>query len=119
MAHWAQINNNNTVLQVLVMSNDIPDEGYQWLVDNLGGRWIKTSYNNNIRKIFAQVGGQYDETNDRFLPAKREGMESYIFDEESYTWIIPVPYPTDKKLYAWDEPSVSWIEISKPVLPTE
>lgn len=111
MAHWAEIDENSTVLRVVVTSNDKPDEGYQWLIDNLGGTWVKTSYNNKIRKIFAQVGGLYDEENDRFLPAKREGMESFIFDEEEYLWIPPVPYPDDEKVYTWDEPTLSWIEV--------
>ena len=112
MAHWAEIDSNNQVLRVLVGDNNSPDEGYQWLMDNLGGTWIKTSYNGNIRKIFAQVGGFYDEENDRFLPAKREGMETFIFNEEEYQWVHPVPYPTDDKRYIWDEDSLTWIENS-------
>lgn len=111
MAHWAEIDNNNTVIRILVGNNDEPDEGYQWLIDNLGGRWIKTSYNNNIRGIFAQVGGQYDEENDRFLPAKREGMDNFIFDEEQYQWVPPIPYPTDGKVYNWSSDDLIWREI--------
>mgnify|MGYP003333181615 CR=1 FL=1 len=45
MAHWAEIDKNNIVLRVTVGDNNEPDEGYQWLIDNLGGTWIKTSYN--------------------------------------------------------------------------
>jgi hypothetical protein len=45
MAHWAELDENNTVLRVLVGDNNDPDEGYQWLIDNLGGTWVKTSYN--------------------------------------------------------------------------
>ena len=111
MAHWAEIDNNNTVLRVVVTSNDIPDEGYQWLIDNLGGTWIKTSYNNNIRTIFAQVNGQYDEINDRFLPAKREGMENFVFNEEDYTWVPPISRPTDGKDYLWSNDNSSWEEV--------
>lgn len=50
MAHWAEIDNNSVVLRIVVTSNDDPDEGYQWLLDNLGGTWIKTSYNTKAGK---------------------------------------------------------------------
>ena len=66
MAHWAEIDENNIVLRVTVGSNDEPDEGYQWLIDNLGGTWIKTSYNGNIRGTFAGVGMTYDPVEDIF-----------------------------------------------------
>lgn len=69
MAHWAKIDENNVVIQVTVGDNDDPngDEGLQWLVDNLGGRWIKTSYNGTIRGKFAGLGDVYDEVNDVFI----------------------------------------------------
>ena len=67
MAHWAELNSSNQVVKVLVGNNDEPDEGYQWLIDNLGGTWIKTSYNGNIRGKFAAIGDIYDEANDVFV----------------------------------------------------
>jgi len=69
MAHWAEIDENNKVIRVTVGDNNDPagDEGYQWLIDNLGGRWIKTSYNNKIRGVFAGIGFTYDEVNDVFV----------------------------------------------------
>ena len=69
MSHFAEIDKNNRVVRVLVCDNNDPngDEGYQWLVDNLGGRWIKTSYNARIRGKFAGIGDVYDETNDLFV----------------------------------------------------
>lgn len=67
MSHWAEIDENNIVLRVVVGDNKLPDEGYQWLVDKLGGRWIKTSYNSNIRGRFAGVGDIYDEEQDIFI----------------------------------------------------
>jgi hypothetical protein len=72
MAHWAEIDQNNVVLRVLVGDNNDPagDEGYQWLLDNLAGTWIKTSYNGNIRKNFAGIGFTYDEALDAFIPPK-------------------------------------------------
>ena len=70
MSHWAEIDENNIVLRVTVGDNNDPagDEGYSWLINNLGGRWIQTSYNANFRKNFAGVGMIYDEELDEFLP---------------------------------------------------
>ena len=72
MSHWAEIDNNNKVIRVTVGDNNDPagDEGYQWLIDNLGGTWIKTSYNGNIRKNYAGIGYTYDATRDAFIPTK-------------------------------------------------
>jgi hypothetical protein len=69
MSHWAEIDNTNTVLRVTVGDNNDPagDEGYQWLIDNLGGTWVKTSYNGNIRGRFAGIGMKYDPTKDEFV----------------------------------------------------
>jgi hypothetical protein len=70
MAHWAELDENNVVLRVTVGDNNDPDEGYQWLIDNLGGTWVKTSYNNKIRVRYAAVGMTYDETLDAFIRPK-------------------------------------------------
>lgn len=69
MSHWAEIDENNVVVRVLVGDNNDPngDEGYQWLIDNLGGRWIQTSYNGNFRGCYAGIGFIYDEEQDIFL----------------------------------------------------
>lgn len=74
MSHWAEIDSENKVLRVLVGDNNDPngDEGYQWLIDNLGGRWIQTSYNANFRGCFAGIGMIYDEVNDVFIPVERK-----------------------------------------------
>jgi hypothetical protein len=66
MSHWAEIDENNIVLRVTVGDNNEPDEGYQWLIDNLGGTWIKTSYNANIRGMYASTGMIYDPVEDVF-----------------------------------------------------
>lgn len=73
MAHWAKLDENNKVLQVTVGDNNESDEGYQWLIDNLGGRWVKTSYNANFRGKFAGIGDIYDEVNDVFITPQPEG----------------------------------------------
>jgi hypothetical protein len=90
MAHFAEIDENNIVLRVLVTDNNDPngDEGYKWLIDTNGGTWIKTSFNGNIRKNFAYPGFLYDKERDAFIPIKRN--ESWILDEETCTWKEPV-----------------------------
>jgi hypothetical protein len=85
MAHWAEIDNDNKVIRVTVGSNDEPDEGYQWIIDNLGGRWIKTSYNANIRKNFAGIGFTYDEVRNAFIPPKPE-KGNWVLNEETCQW---------------------------------
>jgi hypothetical protein len=97
MSHWAEIDANNTVLRVTVGSNDEPDEGYQWLIDNLGGTWVKTSYNGTIRKNFAGVGYTYDSTRDAFIPPKPAPMDlngimyDFILDETTCLWVWDIP----------------------------
>jgi len=104
MSHWAEIDNNNIVLRVTVGDNNEPDEGYQWLLDNLGGTWIKTSYNEKIRGKYAGIGDYYDSVNDIFVAPKP--FPSWI-QNGSY-WKAPIPYPTDDKEYVWDESTFSW-----------
>ena len=107
MAHFAQINDANIVLQVLVTDNDYPNEGYDWLVETFGGRWVQTSYNARIRKNFAGIGYSYDEIRDAFIPPKP--YESWVLDEEICRWIPPVPYPAEG-VYTWNEETQEWIE---------
>ena len=87
MAHWAEVNENNIVLRVTVGDNNDPagDEGYQWLIDNLGGTWVKTSYNGNIRKNFAGIGYSYDSVRDAFIPPKPE-IGEWILNEDTCMW---------------------------------
>ena len=94
MAHWAEIDENNIVLRVTVGSNDEPDEGYQWLIDNLGGTWVKTSYNTvggvhqeggtPFRKNYASIGFTYDPIRDAFIPPKPDG--NFILNEGTCLW---------------------------------
>lgn len=92
MSHWAEIDSNNTVLRVLVGDNNDPagDEGYQWLIDNLGGTWVKTSYNaatNGFRKNYAGIGYTYDSDRDAFIPPKPECHPDLVtLDEATCTW---------------------------------
>ena len=91
MAHFAEIDENNIVLRVLVTDNNDPagDEGYSWLVENLGGRWVQTSYNANFRKNFAGIGFTYSEELDAFIPP--QPSEDYVLDEETCQWVCPEP----------------------------
>jgi hypothetical protein len=112
MAHWAELDENNIVLRVTVGSNDEPDEGYQWLVDNLGGTWVKTSYNaltNGFRKNYAGTGYTYDQEKDAFIAPKP--FDSWILNEENCQWEAPIAYPNDGKSYIWDESTTSWQEV--------
>ena len=95
MSHWAELDSDNKVIRVLVGDNNDPagDEGYQWLIDNLGGTWIQTSYNRTIRKNFAGVGYTYDLVRDAFIPPEPENQIG--FDEATCQWITP-PVITDE-----------------------
>jgi hypothetical protein len=108
MSHWAEIDENNIVLRVTVGNNDDPngDEGYQWLIDNLGGTWIKTSYNGNIRKNYAGTGSYYDEVRDAFISPKP--FESWILNEETCRWEAPTPMPSGDGMYKWVEDDLNW-----------
>lgn len=89
MSHWAEVDGDNTVLRVLVGDNNDPagDEGYQWLINNLGGTWIKTSYNGNIRKNYAGIGYKYDAERDAFIAPKPECHPDLVtLDEETCRW---------------------------------
>jgi len=90
MSHWAEIDASNTVLRVLVGNNSDPNEGYDWLIENLGGTWVKTSYNANIRKNYAGIGYTYDEGRDAFIAPKPDcHPDKVTLDEETCTWSCP------------------------------
>ena len=130
MAHWAQIDENNIVVRVTVGNNDDPDEGYQWLIDNLGGTWIQSSYNTRggvhynpetgepsddqskaLRYNAASVGGAYDPDRDAFIPPKN--YDSWVLDGDTCLWVAPTPYPEDGEPYEWNEGTQSWDPVSE------
>ena len=114
MSHWAEIDKDNIVLRVTVGSNTEPDEGYQWLLDNLGGTWIKASYNTRggkhlkggtpLHYNYPGIGFNWDGTGF----AAPQPYPSWTLDKETYLWTAPVAMPTDDKRYVWDEPTLSW-----------
>jgi hypothetical protein len=88
MSHWAEIDQNNKVIRVLVGDNNLPDEGEAFM-NSLGGTWIKTSYNGTIRKNFAGIGYSYDATRDAFIAPEPDNAIG--FNEETCRWIVPEP----------------------------
>lgn len=108
MSHWAELDSDNKVIRVLVGDNNDPagDEGYQWLIDNLGGTWIKTSYNGNIRGTFAGVNFTYNPDEDIFVTP--QPYPSWI--RSGSFWNAPIEYPNDGKQYSWDEQLGDWVE---------
>ena len=119
MAHFAEIDENNIVVRVLVTDNGMSNEGHDWLVENLGGTWIKTSYNTRggahlsngepLRKNYAGVGYTYDEDRDAFIPPKP--FPSWVLDDETCLWEAPIAYPEDGVMYEWDEEPTDWVAV--------
>jgi len=87
VSHFAEIDADNKVIRVLVGDNSMPNEGYDWFVENLGGTWIKTSYNNRIRFNYAGIGYTYDEDRDAFIAPEPKG--NLGLDEATCQWIMP------------------------------
>lgn len=117
MAHFAQLDENNVVTQVIVVhNNELMDngmeseaKGIEFLVNWSGGytNWKQTSYNGNMRKNYAGVGYTYDAQRDAFIAP--QPYPSWTLDEATCRWNPPVPYPNDGQVYAWDEATTSWI----------
>jgi len=121
MAHFAKLKSGNIVEKVEVVSNEVAtteQAGIDFLRDFYNDPhaiWVQTSYSNSLRKNFAGIGYQYDETRDAFIQPKL--YESWILDEETCLWQPPIPYPSnsieDEKSYTWNETTKAWDEIIK------
>jgi hypothetical protein len=109
ISHFAEIDENNIVVRVLVGDNSMPNEGYDWFVENLGGRWIQTSYSASFRKNYAGVGYCYDEDLDAFISP--QPLPSWTLNEATARWISPTPYPQDGRGYSWNEEKLTWEEV--------
>jgi hypothetical protein len=112
MAHFAILKVGNIVEQVVVVSNDIATTE-QAGIDFLRNLYkdqhlsvIQTSFNNNIRKNFAGIGYQYDQSRDAFIPPKP--FNSWILNEDTCRWEAPVVYPNDGQRYIWNEQNQTW-----------
>jgi hypothetical protein len=116
MSHFAKLDENNVVIQVIVVDNkDTADAsgvekeyiGAAFCERLLGGTWKQTSYNGNFRKNYAGVGYTYDSVRDAFIPPKP--YPSWILNEQTCIWDPPLAMPDDGKLYQWDEATTSWV----------
>jgi len=118
MAHFAKIDENNIVTQVVVVDNkDTSDAsgvekehiGAAHLEKILGGTWKQTSYNGNMRKNYAGIGYTYRADIDAFVPPKP--FASWLLSANAQ-WEAPVAMPQDGKMYFWDEEAVNWVEVN-------
>lgn len=119
MAHFARIDENNIVQEVLVVPDEQQHRGNEFLsVDlGLGGRWIQTSYNSNIRKMFAGINYSYNEELDIFLPPKP--YNSWVLNTTKGEWESPIPKPevSEGDVAIWDEDNQEWrIEELPPII---
>jgi hypothetical protein len=108
MAHFAEVDENGVVLQVLVVPDAQEHRGHEFLsVDlGLGGTWVQTSYNASIRKNYAGIGFTFDADRDAFIAP--QPFASWILNEDTCQWKAPVPYPTDGVMYTWNEETTDW-----------
>ena len=113
MAHYAFLNENNIVVNVItgvdeniIIDGITPEEHYS----NLHGlKCLRTSYNGNIRKNYAGMGYSYDQDRDAFIPPKP--YNRYLLNEESCRWEPPIEYPQDNKKYIWNDNKGEWEEV--------
>ena len=111
MAHFAKLGTGNIIEKVIVVSNDIAtteQAGIDFINNLYKTRdvWKQTSYNGNIRKNFAGIGFQYDQTRDAFIPPKP--FNSWILNETTCLWEAPVALPDTENRYNWNEETTSW-----------
>lgn len=110
MYHWAELDESNIVIRVLPGFEDANgDDGYQAIVNEHGGNWIKasdTAVSSGFRKNFPGPGYSYDEELDAFIPFKP--YDSWILNLEEFRWDPPTPYPNDGVNWSWDESNNSW-----------
>lgn len=119
MAHFAELDENNIVTNVIVIhnnelldknGNELEQKGIDFCTNLLGGRWVQTSFNNKIRKNYAATGFLYDPIRDAFIPPKP--FESWALNEETCQWEAPTPRPTiEPYRYIWVEENLAWVDI--------
>lgn len=122
MAHFAELDSENNVINVLVLAdedcldgdgNESESVGISFLQSLLGEDtiWKQTSYNNNIRCRYAPIGGYYDSELDAFLYQKP--FPSWVFNSETLDWDPPIPMPPEaqERPYMWDEENQQWVEV--------
>jgi hypothetical protein len=118
MAHFAQLDENNVVLQVIVVNNEIVNNlpfsesepigvAFCQSIYGAGTVWKQTSYNGNFRKNYAGIGFTYRSDLDAFVPP--QSYPSWVFNQETANWEPPVPRPETTEAYDWNEETVSWV----------
>jgi len=123
MAHYAFLDENNIVTEVIV-GKDEGEDGVDWEVHDGNFRdqpCKRTSYNTHggvhsdngtpYRKNYAGIGYTYDAGRDAFIPPKP--YPSWLLNEDTCLWGSPVPYPGDGQIYTWDEDTTSWLPVSE------
>jgi hypothetical protein len=121
MAHFAQLDENNTVIQVVVVhNNELLDDGTEseskgitfcQSIFGIDTVWKQTSYNGSFRKNFAGVGFKYDALRDAFLETKP--YDNWTLNNTTCKWEAPIPYPTDGRRHAWDSYTNSWRDVGE------
>ena len=121
MAHFAEINENNKVLRVIVVNDEYEADGENWCNQLLGGTWKQTSYNTSggvhslggtpFRKNYAGGGFTYDTTRDAFIPPHE--FASWTLNESTCNWEAPIAKPTDGNIWEWDEETLQWIRVNE------
>ena len=110
MAHYAFLDENNIVTEVIVGIDETEliegKDPETWYGEFRGQRCVRTSYNNNIRLNYAGIGFTYDEERDAFIAP--QPFDSWVLNEETCRWAAPVPYPDDGGEYHWDEEQGNW-----------
>jgi hypothetical protein len=121
MAHYAEIDTNNIVVNVIAGVDENEKSGGETLYLLLSGNyWKRTSYNTHggihtldgtpLRKNYAGVGFTYDPVRDAFIPP--QPYPSWTLNEDTCRWDSPIPLPDDGKMYAWDEATTSYVELT-------
>ena len=119
MAHFAQIDESNTVIQVIVVDNnelllngvESEQKGIEFCQSLFGGNWVQTSYNGNFRKQFAGIGYKYDVVADVFILPKP--YPSWSLDD-NFDWQSPTPKPSQGSgKLKWDEQNLQWQLLEK------
>ena len=124
MAHFAQLDENNLVTQVIVVNNEVIQDlpfpesepiGVEFCQSLFGSKtlWKQASYNGTFRKRFPLIEFSYNGSLDAFIKPKPIQYPSFVLDSETADWVPPLPRPTDT-VYKWDEPTISWIVVSQP-----
>jgi hypothetical protein len=111
MAHYAFLDENNIVTEVIVGIDETEliegKDPETWYGEFRGQVCKRTSYNGNIRKNYAGIGYSYDSVLDAFIAPKP--FDSWLLDEDTCKWEAPTPYPEGQLIYRWDEEAGDWV----------